>query len=1264
MTIKGKIISLIALFIVSIVGIQPAAIGIQPRAGLLGATAYPNSISGFLWVDGDGSLPTDWNGLYDGDEMPLAGYTVSLYGEHGLLTPVAQAQTDADGLYRFLNLEPGSYIVGLAPGVVDGVKYLPPKFITDESAFAVAWDSEPFMAYSKAIDMVEGAAVENINAGMRLDMYVPGGEGEVGPFRSPGDPHGYPITSLAVSEAGKVYAPHDPLALTLSITPDGATIMTVVGVTWFRESVENPDNTEDSFHIGYNHAAAGDKGALPLAGSYGPHDIYAMDIDKNGRYWVQTQYTDGSGPDTYRVAYIDVDNIYTQVEAYVRDQDDDGTVGKPYTKFDGLYGIPFDLDGNAVLASPRHGHDTLAYSRNAARPAPAWDMAVPGRPFADTAAGSLSSVITLDDQVDEKADGGSTATEKYYTVKYKRALVIESTIDLSKASTALTGVGVSAATAWSAYGTNYPLAATTSAVTGVLTFSAAASGKAYKIIQSVSHPSAAHALKLGDPKFGTTYVLNIIISGTVTDLTLIIGNIHLLGYISISNTSKVTLLLDGESYVRGRIAVPSGGELTIDSYNGNHSADCLRIPQEINAAFSGYSTANTAARIGGNGSASANPGDAGKININGGKIDITAYSAGAGIGGGGSTSNSFFGGHGGTITISGGVTTVTQYGSASGGSGAVGIGPGGAGIGGGGGSTNNAGAGAGNLTIAGGTVDVTQYTRAAGIGGGTYGPAGNITISGGTVDVEVKRFDPKKSGSGEGAGIGNAGCSNHGTGNIMISGGKTSAVALYTGIGRVHTLSSGSSQLSITITGGEVYAEGSEGPGIGHWCASSGSLITITGGTVVAKSQLTAAIGSRIDSDTNTPQRPRLVLDAGAKVWAYSGALDNNSAGRPKPAIDTQNNEGDGYIVNAGFNAPPSATAATTMYVYADGQVAPLLNTLTLPAGYRHFAYSTGNTAPQTDNIYTDTGIVVHSEDTTHTDIFSVKTRDGYVGHSANINFVNTFWLSVMIMKDIHILYNDNHSGDTRLQRVAEGPGNQFTILSNEVTAFTGPAGTPRFVGWSRNRGGPVDPDYASGKNITLTESITLFAQWEEGQPEPEFSTLAVSKTVRGDFGDRMKEFAFTIEFFEDATGTPHIFTEPFVCAFRDGYEVVVSTLMPAGNAVTFKLRHGEGIILKDVPEDCWVRVKEEVDPALYNASFVDSDNPHATEEKGRNTGLPRKMSEGREFRFINERFIIVPTGVDVGNIGAILLLPAVALLSVLTFYTSKVIFHRLRGGI
>ena len=497
-----------------------------------------------------------------------------------------------------------------------------------------------------------------------------------------------------------------------------------------------------------------------------------------------------------------------------------------------------------------------------------------------------------------------------------------------------------------------------------LAFNAGADGKTYRIIQSGVRNNSPDPQA---PKQDTSIFLSITIPDKV-NVTLVLSSIDLSGMVYLSGTGTATILLDDTNYIRNSIRVPATSKITLDSLNGSDTDDRLIIPSAANAVSSHASIGGAGGGTNGNGNPS------GSITINGGTISIIAHSTGAGIGGGGGgtddTNTAGAGAPGGTTTINGGIVSVTQYGSGS----DLGTGSGGAGIGGGGGNSTNGGHG-GTIHITGGTVIVRQYTRGAGIGGGTYATAGTITIDGGDIDSQVIKASDT-SGSGEGSAIGSAGGSNaEGVGHITINGGTVRASGYYTGIGRVHGNTGPS--LSITITGGTIYAKGINGPAIGFWSASFGDKITITGATttIIADSELHTAIGG--DNSTN------LHLDASADIKAYSGSSS-------RPAVNTDDNQGNGYYVNAGFVTAPSATTATTLKVYANSGSGGLVKTLSLPAKYRHFAYSSDLSQSRTDNILalsgaTLLGTVVRNVDDSPL-LYSIKTRAGYNQHNANAN--------------------------------------------------------------------------------------------------------------------------------------------------------------------------------------------------------------------------------------------------------------------------------------
>ena len=148
--------------------------GIMPTAVItvMEETAGTGSISGFVWVDGNGDKDTDWDGLYNGNEWPLADYRISLYDAGDLTSALAVTRTDSNGQYAFENLKPGNYVLGLIGENIRGIDYLAPVFITSENKIAINWSIPGLPAYSEVIALAEDQSVQDINAGMRLPMGI------------------------------------------------------------------------------------------------------------------------------------------------------------------------------------------------------------------------------------------------------------------------------------------------------------------------------------------------------------------------------------------------------------------------------------------------------------------------------------------------------------------------------------------------------------------------------------------------------------------------------------------------------------------------------------------------------------------------------------------------------------------------------------------------------------------------------------------------------------------------------------------------------------------------------------------------------------------------------------------------------------------------------------------------------------------------------------------------------------------------------------
>ena len=532
---------------------------------------------------------------------------------------------------------------------------------------------------------------------------------------------------------------------------------------------------------------------------------------------------------------------------------------------------------------------------------------------------------------------------------------------------------------------NYPNNNQDPNVLSILSFTPQANNRVYHLTQSRTMPNGT--------KKGTCMIGRIEIRQG-TDTTIIITDIDLLGYIILEHNAKLILVLEGTNHVRQHIAVTSAYgetcELTIKSFNGLDNGNILDIdPTTLSIGVAGLGGGNariggnqgtnagkitiesgtlnlktfnqnnlgaaTGAVIGGGGSdsygygQSRHVGDGGDITINGGTINITSTTTGAAIGGGGSWTrpdgNFDEAGNGGNITINGGTITINHAGFNGGSASGACIG--------GGGSVSavagsvNGGIG-GNILITDGKLNLTLNTLAAVIGAGSYGAPGNITITDGNITAR------SIGSSAGGAAIGGCnGTSTRFASTINISGGEITAESVGTGIGLMH----GSATCHIIISGGTINAKGAEGPGIGFFAAAvaGADTITITGGTVVAQNTSTNATAAGIGGNIEDNALPYLVLGPDADVIAYSRGtgLNSSSLSNSAPAIWVHNDSKitTGYYVNASYvNGAPSSNQATKLIVTQSGSTA-VLRELTLPANYRHFAYSTGTTTIRNDNI-------------------------------------------------------------------------------------------------------------------------------------------------------------------------------------------------------------------------------------------------------------------------------------------------------------------------
>lgn len=156
----------------------PPADGEEPPAGELPPATptdlpdgYANSICGSLWLDTYEDIDSGiigGDGIRQAEEEALSGYAVSLYPADDRANAIKTATTNGNGEYRFENIEPGSYVVGISDATIGGVEYLLPiAGITGDNQFS-DFSANHTTIYSASIEVEEDTTVSGIDAGIRM----------------------------------------------------------------------------------------------------------------------------------------------------------------------------------------------------------------------------------------------------------------------------------------------------------------------------------------------------------------------------------------------------------------------------------------------------------------------------------------------------------------------------------------------------------------------------------------------------------------------------------------------------------------------------------------------------------------------------------------------------------------------------------------------------------------------------------------------------------------------------------------------------------------------------------------------------------------------------------------------------------------------------------------------------------------------------------------------------------------------------------------
>ncbi len=330
----------------------------------------------------------------------------------------------------------------------------------------------------------------------------------------------------------------------------------------------------------------------------------------------------------------------------------------------------------------------------------------------------------------------------------------------------------------------------------------------------------------------------------------------------------------------------------------------------------------------------------------------------------------------------------------------------------------------GTINIHGGTIEATGGEKGAGIGGGRGGYGGTLTIYGGTITAD---------GGEEGAGIGGGDC--HGGGTIIIYGGTVTANGK-NGAAGIGGGGNGEENggATIEIYGGTVNATGSEfGAGIGGGEFGNGGTVTIYGGTVTANGGGDAAgIGGGLQRD-------------GGTVTIYGGTVNANGGAN-------------GAGIGGGYKGSGGTVEINGGKVTANGGVTT--NGGEEAQGIGRGSYDKDEGTPGIGSLTVGSGLVVFSGGSTIviTDYSNNRERYMQVEKGYSVSFDKNASDAAGTM--------DVHGGRESSSYALTLPANSFARGSNYT-----------FGSWNTSAEG-TGTSYADKASVTLTTSLTLYAQW------------------------------------------------------------------------------------------------------------------------------------------------------------------------------------------
>ena len=1219
------------------------------------------SISGLIWID-DG----------DGDKPPLAGYTAYLYTADDLTSAVTSMQTDVNGIYIFEDIEPGNYVLGIAADTINGTEYRLSAYITAHNKFKTDND-DSMMAYTDIIELAEGQAVQNIDAGMQPIIW------EIEVIEQPDESEEFEESC----ETAEEYEESEDTMDVIDETPivdetTGSEETYYPEEPIYPEEPSYPESTpEPIFELGSISGLLWADGGWQLLDGYTVY-LYAAD---NLLSAIAITQTDSNG------VYI-FENLVSG--AYVIGIDSYAADGNEYL-------LPTELTYDCRFAIDWYSNPLMAYTEvialeagQALKGINAGLTSISNGPSRAPTPEGNSYTIDVNDYF-----GSLTVPGVGYTYNIGTNILVfdanangnSYTITRSAAGPGnLMGIDFLAGSSPASV-TMVGLNMLTKGITLTSDFSSDLSFRRYNgeycdlRTTTFTLPTGykgnldINGLKLDTLIFPSDYDLPITFNGfeasnivypTNYNLPITIGGafkvpqskqfpVPYAGPIIIGDSNGAfdiqqaicrtgtNIGFDAGIFIPGNIST-----LTINnaktSGSSGHLAIKLGAADNFTLFVSGSSDINGYIEVPSSAHLTIDSADNPGVHSENGRLAITT-DANTAIGS--------------PVTINGGMIEAT-------------------------GSSAGIGGGSGQVTINGGKVAATCTGTGAAIGSsssGGYDTVAHITINAGTVIASAL---------GDGAGIGSGSGATGGLPNntisvgavILITGGTIEANGgdverIYFGSGSYSGAGIGGGKgacADITITGGYVTANSMHGAGIGN---GSGGTYAVRGSVVITGGVIRGYTmnGRSIGMGDSYGWYPTYFINKEANILMHRRGHVNDTGGilgscdNPVGNLGATDYHGDGHFVNIYF---AEEYVNGDIYVYeADTMAFVRLLPIQKQHPYAGILFSTGHSYSEDFKIFVDTedpfGVsqgmkqVIHYYD--HLPPLSGGGPSTYqlkldripsVTHMNSYlhNFDNSSWHTLYCyldlggpddtyyqLKEIFVDINGNP---------IPGNGNNVSTIK-KGSQYGGPSGTILGYDYMGYKQDLWDGTYTPG-NLSIPSVNGDISVYYVYKIDPGVANVTVSKEVTGSFIDRSKDFVFTV-YIKDADNQPITGT----ILYEGGTIPSIGTIPHADGAFnldqygtdTFTLKHGQSIKILNLPGDAEIMIVETTDNDYYQ-SFIDSSGESGTNDTGYRVVSVDGASE-RTFAFVNAQKVpTVPTGIAYDLFGTVVL-PLIAVMLLLS---------------